>query len=46
MMATGNVYASLLAAGIAVLSTSATQLRAQQDTVSIGNNDLGTFATK
>jgi len=45
MMATGNFYASLLAVGIAVLSTSPTQLRAQQDTVSIGNNDLGGVVT-
>jgi hypothetical protein len=42
MMATRNLYASLLAVGIAVvLSSSPTQLSAQQDTVSIGNNDLG-----
>ena len=44
-MATGNFYASLLAAGIAVLSASPTQLRAQQDTVSIGNHDLGGVVT-
>ena len=45
MMATGKFYASLLAVGIAVLSTSPTQLRAQQDTVSIGDNDLGGVVT-
>jgi hypothetical protein len=45
MMAPGNFYASLLAAGIAVLSASPTQLRAQQDTVSIGNKDLGGVVT-
>ena len=45
MMATGNFYATLLAVGIAVLSTSPTRLRAQQDTVSIGNNDLGGVVT-
>ena len=45
MMATGNFYASLLAVGIAVLSASPTQLRAQENTVSIGNNDLGGVVT-
>jgi hypothetical protein len=45
MMAPGNFYLSLLAAGIAVLSASPTQLRAQQDTVSIGNKDLGGVVT-
>jgi hypothetical protein len=45
MMATGNFYASLLAVGFAVLSTSPTRLRAQQDTVGIGNNDLGGVVT-
>jgi hypothetical protein len=45
MMATGNFYASLLVAGIAVLSAAPTQLRAQQDTVSIGNKDLGGVVT-
>jgi hypothetical protein len=45
MMATRNFYASLLVVGIAVLSASPTQLRAQQDTVSIGNNDLGGVVT-
>ena len=45
MMATRNFYASLLAVGIAVLSTSPTQLSAQQDTVSIGTDDLGGVVT-
>jgi hypothetical protein len=45
MMAKGNFYASLLAVGIAVLSAPPTQLRAEQDTVSIGNNDLGGVVT-
>jgi hypothetical protein len=45
MMANGNFYASLLAVGIAVLSAPPTQLRAEQDTVSIGNNDLGGVVT-
>ena len=42
MMAKGSLYASLLAVGSAAFfSVSATQLSAQQDTVSIGNKDLG-----
>jgi hypothetical protein len=45
MMATGNFYASLLAVGFAVLSTSPTRLSAQQDTVGIGNSDLGGVVT-
>ena len=45
MLATGNFYASLLAVGFAVLSTSPTRLSAQQDTVGIGNSDLGGVVT-
>jgi hypothetical protein len=45
MMATGNFYASLLAVGFAVLSISPTRLSAQQDTVGIGNSDLGGVVT-
>jgi hypothetical protein len=45
MMGTGTFYATLLAVGIGVLSTSPTQLGAQQDTISIGNNDLGGVVT-
>jgi hypothetical protein len=45
MMGTGTFYATLLAVGIGVLSTLPTQLRAQQDRVSIGNNDLGGVVT-
>jgi hypothetical protein len=46
MMATRNVYASLMAVGIAIiLSISPTRLSAQQDTVGISDNDLGGVIT-